>query len=777
MRKGITTMVLQGEKKKSSGWWWKILLIIILLSVVGLSVLILNIDSIAGNQINKALNQYLAGGGKLDSIDVRLGEGSVAIEGLTVNQPKGYGTTPLLKLSALSVDTKPLAILSGKLVVETLMVKEVSLVVVRNKQGQLCVTQLAVPSEETKDEASEEGGLPNLPDIHVNSIRVETLSIKLIDEMLGTQWTAAMGMDIAVDDLQINDLLDQDILVGRFDLAVKGVKVDQPAGFAKAPLLTVDKVEVASRGVDLKSGQLPVNKILVDRITASPVLSSNGEISVQRLITAWTSDNTGSEKDNLKQKETPSQIPFKMPTAVFKDIQLKRIAVQLLGSIDGSPWQSGVDNVDVAVKGLAVGDIAKKAVKLDSFDMELKGFTIDEPPGYGSEKMFSLAQVAVSCNKMDMASKESVIEKVLVDGMSANIIIHPDETSNLQKIVGALMPVRSETKGSSVTSGDKPPARASVSKTGEKPLPVILVEKIDVKNGSIKHTEELSAKETLVFGLEKITVDISHLRLFDTNVNASPAAAMVSLELEQPQELPTGYFGSCAEIGPLGVGPLEVNSQVRLTGLKLDSLGSLIPPATRTSLGATGLDASVSLALNKKMVDLKTSVLTDKNIRYNEISVHGPVDNPEIELGPIFAGAFNRVSKGVFNIGAQGVQAGFEIAKGGVNVAKEVGSGAIGITKSIGKGVLNVGAGLITADVGRVAEGVVGTTKGTVSETFGTVKDAGSAAGSGVKGGVSDLAGGGTVFAWDQKIPERHKAAMQDAEARLEKMVYPPAIK
>jgi len=63
------------SQKKRRGLWWKIPTGIFLLLFLGLVVLILNIDSIAHSQINKALKRYFSEGGALDAIDIGLIEG------------------------------------------------------------------------------------------------------------------------------------------------------------------------------------------------------------------------------------------------------------------------------------------------------------------------------------------------------------------------------------------------------------------------------------------------------------------------------------------------------------------------------------------------------------------------------------------------------------------------------------------------------------------------------------------------------------------------------
>jgi hypothetical protein len=84
------------EMRQKRGRWWKILLGILLFVLVCLTIVLLNIDTIARIGINKALKHYLVAGGELEAVDVRLLKGSVALTGLTINSPPGFEPHPLL---------------------------------------------------------------------------------------------------------------------------------------------------------------------------------------------------------------------------------------------------------------------------------------------------------------------------------------------------------------------------------------------------------------------------------------------------------------------------------------------------------------------------------------------------------------------------------------------------------------------------------------------------------------------------------------------------------
>ena len=132
----MVTATLQDKRPKRDRLW-KIPLGVSLFFIVGLAVVLLNIDAIARIQINKALNRYLVTGGKLEAADVRLVNGSVALDGLTINPPPEFGPHPLMSMDHLEVDVDLLSLFRGKVVVEHVVLKGLSLNVVRDGNRRL----------------------------------------------------------------------------------------------------------------------------------------------------------------------------------------------------------------------------------------------------------------------------------------------------------------------------------------------------------------------------------------------------------------------------------------------------------------------------------------------------------------------------------------------------------------------------------------------------------------------------------------------------------------
>ena len=607
------------------GWWWKVPVGLTAVLLVALAAVIMYIDPIAHSLANRTLKRSLQAGGVLDQIHIRPGEGIVEMAGLTLQAPKGFGSDPLLTLGRLRLDIDPAALFDAELVIEELIVGELSLVLVRDENGRLSPFHLLAQSraESTgKDTGSEAAnrGVTAIPPIRIDRIRLEKISVLLIDRQGGRNWKARAFIDLSADDIRVKELLNRDIFLGRLNLAVREVAVDQPEGFGPSPLLQMESFTAATSDVDMGSSILPVDRLSVEKLSASVERNAAGETNLQKLKAALLDD---------PKAENDSEAPSK-------------------------PGKAGAQ-----------------------------------------------------------------------------------------------------------------PAKG---------LPSIRFEKIQVSDGSLTYRDQAVSEEGVTLPLHNMSLSATGLNLFGKNEAAEPASVSAAFQLDQPGQLPAAYFGAEADVGPIGNVP-PVNAQIRLAGFKLDTLGSLVPPATRTAIGATGLDASVAMAMDPRAIDLFAAIETDHGVEYEALRVHGPLGKPEIVLADILSGAFDRISDGLLNLGAGTLGAGVTIAKGGVSVLGDVGEGGWALGKNLAVSTFGIAKGVVTLDLGEVGEGLKGATKESLNITAGSIKKAGTDAGQGLEGSVSDLKGDKRVSAWDDQIPARYEAYMQQAREALSKMPYPPAIK
>jgi hypothetical protein len=386
------------------------------------------------------------------------------------------------------------------------------------------------------------------------------------------------------------------------------------------------------------------------------------------------------------------------------------------------------------------------------------------------DKLARLEELILETQAVDLASPEIVVDQLLMTGLNASIQIDAKGVSNLQKLKAGLLGGRR-----SATSDASLPKAVTRSPTAEKALPVIRLDRVRLEKAVLDY-HRLSVDGTAyAFPLKNIRLEAAGLRLFDDLTMAAPASLSLFYAIKQPGTMPDAQYGAVAAIGPLGADIPSLNAQICYTGVRLDTLGTLIPTGTRTTLNANGFDARLELALNEKAIRLQGSVISDADIRYDALRIQGPLKAPKVEMGPVFAGVFSQVSGDVGQLGKGGLDAGIHVVRSGANVAVKAGSGTWKIGKNIGNNLLEIGTGLFAMDHRKMGSGLMGTTKDTLTMTVDAVADTSEAAGSGMTTSVSKLAKDPDALRrWDQGIADRHRTAMQLARSALAKMPYPP---
>jgi len=197
------------------------------------------------------------------------------------------------------------------------------------------------------------------------------------------------------------------------------------------------------------------------------------------------------------------------------------------------------------VTGVKVGDLAQQAIFLASFDLDLKGIAVDQPPGFGTRKLFSLDHFTVVSEKPEVPSKELVIKQVSLEGLTSFITMRSDGLTNLEKLNEALRGHHAETR-----QNKEDIAVETTASTPKGIMPPVLFEQISMEGGPVTYRDEVFADEPLEATLKDIRMEVNGLRLFTDNPDVDPASASVSLELEQPGDLPTAYFGTLGRHRP-----------------------------------------------------------------------------------------------------------------------------------------------------------------------------------------------------------------------------------
>jgi len=542
-----------------------------------------------------------------------------------------------------------------------------------------------------------------------------------------------------------------ELLSGRCEL--DNLSIDQPRGFTEPALLSLGKLTVQVDPATLLCDEIVVDKVAIENVAVRLIRDKQGQLNIENLLV---------QSDQPPSSPTTDNNDFKLPAVWVKSIGVGNLAVHVVDHLTKKQWTANL-RIDLTVDDLQLRDIFHGDVLIGKVMLALSNLHIDQPAGFGSDKLLTLDKLAVKTTQFDFSSAEYLLDDISLQGFTTSIIIHKDGASNIQQLFASLLGL---SDGEFSEVGTDVSSESSFS-------PIIRIGQVDINGGTLTLHDEALMEQSLNIFLEKISIQVEKLSLFDPASDADPASIKATFELLQPEGLPTAYFCGFATLGPVGNEIPNLNSQTRLVGLKLDTLGSLIPTAERKALGASGLDAGTSLSLNSDSIKLHGRALTDRYIIYDTINIQGPLSAPKVKIGALLAG-FNRIKGGLVNLGKDSLFASFDIGKAGVNVTKGVGVGAYRLGKHLGGHLFNVGAGLLTLDAAKVGAGVIGTTSGTVGLTSDMIKETSTTTAAGLKNSASSLQGSSSITIWEEEIPERYRMTMIQAQAALAEMPYPP---
>ena len=522
-----------------------------------------------------------------------------------------------------------------------------------------------------------------------------------------------------------------------------------------------DRIELAAPKLDMGADYLKIGRVWVVNAMLSVAHHAEGETNLQHLLNDWKPSKSATQR---------STGVTGVPRFWIDDVQLQSVAVNYQDHIQGQSWRAGFDGMDISATEVTVGDLARREIEAGAFRLQLHGTEVDPPPGSELDKLARLEDLTLATKAVDLASPEIVVDQLHMAGLNASIQIDAKGVSNLQKLKAGLL------GGSrSASDGSSPKKRVARSSDAERALPVIHLDQVRLENGALDYRQSSVDGTAYAFPIKYIRLEAAGLRLFDDLAMAAPASLSLSYKIKQPNTLPDAHYGAVAAMGRLGADVPSLNAQICYTGVKLETLGLLIPTGMRTTLNANGFDARLSLSLDEKAVNLYGTVTSDAGIRYDAIHIQDPLKAPKVEMGPAVAGVFSQVSGDMLNLGKGGLDAGTSVVESGVDVAAKAGSGTWEIGKNIGGNLLTIGTGLFTMDHRKMQKGLLGTTTGTLERTVDSVADTGKAAVGGLEKSVSSLSGDDeTARAWDQGIADRHRAAMQQARSALAQMPYPP---
>lgn len=184
----------------------KVLGVVILAVVILLVVLLMAAPNLAVKMINSPAGDFINAEVSVVDIDLNLFRGYVAIEGLTVGQPKGFEGGPLLDLPHAHVKIAMGSLLNPPLPISDVLVRDLRATIIKNADGVLNVETLAQtprgPQEEPPPQDRPTGGPPA---VALEQLLIDNIKVRYVDASLGKGDPLAVGVSNLV--LEATDVL------------------------------------------------------------------------------------------------------------------------------------------------------------------------------------------------------------------------------------------------------------------------------------------------------------------------------------------------------------------------------------------------------------------------------------------------------------------------------------------------------------------------------------------------------------------------------------------
>jgi hypothetical protein len=343
----------------------------------------------------------------------------------------------------------------------------------------------------------------------------------------------------------------------------------------------------------------------------------------------------------------------------------------------------------------------------------------------------------------------------------------------------ALATAPEEPPAGAADSGEEPAEDAKETEKGApdevtEPGKPIRIANVNVQNVTFSFTDYTAGDEPFVLTVTNINLALSDL-LIDAAADAEsvePGKATLTAVIIQ-NGFSNAYIGAETYVGPVGGAVPAVNAQVRLVGLELKPLGSLIPPGTGEALGGSAFDTSVKAAVSESLLDVSVKLDTIANHTI-ALNVGGTPDEPEFDKSALLFNVFGRGGGTVVNVAGNVTEAGMATAGATLKTAGNLGKDTGKAVANLGKGLFGTVKNVAKGDVKGAAKSLGDTGKNVVTDTAGAVTDTGKGLAEGVGDAGKAAVGGERAAAWRSEVWTRWTTRWPEAQQEAAAMPYPP---
>ncbi len=618
--------------------------------------------------------------------------------------------------------------------------------------------------------------------------------ILLLVVVLAVVWFRLSAIATSLANQKLPELLGVEASVERIELKpaqglaeIHGLRIGQPDGFGDGPLLELGRVlaEVDLGSLGSEEGIL-VRAVEVEGLTANIAKDINGvlnalQLGPQAAETTVEEDDSAVPSEEGGSVEANAEAPAPFPGLRIGRVAITKVAVTYQDRSTGEkPIDIVLGNLDVQLRDGRISLADGPAVRLGEGSVTLEDIRIAQPAGFGEDALLDLPRLHLDVGTEPFVDQVVRLQRLEVEGLRASISRDNNGVMNVARLGGGPPPP---------PPAPKPEAEAVDEESDDASVVEVEAELVDETPAGSPvgiHLQELALvdfgvtyRDAALGGDQPFESEIRELNLSVTNLMAFlqelPAASSpVTLEAAIVQgEHPAAQLSLFAALGPIAGGIPDVNVQMKLTGFMLDTLGELVPPGVRQTVGADGMDVQARLALTASHIDLSGRAETDAGHGY-PFGVKGSLDGPKVDLGPIGMAVAGRLTGGVANLATGAAGAAVDIASGVAGGATDVAAGAKDAVGAFGSGLLKSAKAAMTLDVKEVRGGLKEATVDVAQGAGDTVKEAGGTMADQAKEGAGSMTGSKATVSWQEAIGERHRADAEAACAALKEMPFPP---
>lgn len=437
-------------------------------------------------------------------------------------------------------------------------------------------------------------------------------------------------------------------------------------------------------------------------------------------------------------------------TAALSALIILLMAAGLTGGLTLSDYlehriSDGISNGLSAKLGVAAS-VRSVKVDLPGRKVSLYGFRLDQPPGFGDDRLLYIPELDTSIALLPLLSGKIRINEISLSDAQLNIVTDTNSTWNLRSLTDQLQ-------------ADEP------DENSDSFLKAVDIEKLTAANCTINYLEPTEENGDIRFSIPDLTIDASNIQFNPTEPEPAefPGSLTITARIRK-MPFPDARFGLAARFGTFGgTSPTPINCSLRIIGLELAIAEPVLMPNAAAVLGGDAVDIAADLRHRADGLSGQILLETIAGHRY-EATVSGTLKEPSIQVADAALKLVLSRSTGVLgNMYGNVRSATSKALKEGVGTAGNVASEVSKSVGSFGEGLKNTAQGIFSLDTSDISEGL--TEMGTA--LTGGTKDAVFTAGGEIIEGVGDvtgrLTGDEVARQWRKDISKRWEQAWNDA--------------